>query len=329
MFSWRSGSGNSSLDTETNPAKTGRAIAFLMFGVTAGLGLDLCAKALLETHSLNQFILVRSLIGLAMFLMLAPGFGGLKSLYTRRWPWHLLRTLLAAGSMYGFFYGLARMPLVNALTLAFSAPLMVTALSVPLLGDKVGWRRWLAVSVGFAGVLLIVRPGLAGFSLASFAVLFAGLCYALLAITARKLADTESSYSLSVYVIAGPLVIAATAGASEPWIAPDTVGWLLFFGAGVCSACAWIGIVGAYRRAPPAVLAPLEYTAIVGGTLAGILIWNERPDAWVIAGAAIITASGIFVAYREVGAATSVKYLRAVTTGISSTIAKRLGRRQA
>jgi len=317
------------LQKDTNPTGTGRAIAFLMFGVSAGLGLDLCAKALLETHSLSQFILVRSLIGLVMFLMLAPGFGGLKSLHTRRWPWHVLRTLLAAGSMYGFFYGLARMPLVNALTLAFTAPLMVTALSVPLLGDKVGWRRWLAVSVGFAGVLLIVRPGIEGFSLASFAVLFAGLCYALLAITARKLADTESSYSLSVYVIAGPLAIAAVASINEPWIAPDTLGWLLFVGAGACSACAWIGIVGAYRRAPPAVLAPLEYTAIVGGTIAGILIWNEQPDTWVIAGAAVITASGIFVAYREVGAATSVKYLRAVTTSISSTISKRLGRRQA
>ncbi len=315
------------MHTEANPTTTRRAIAFLMFGVSAGLGLDLCAKALLETHSLSQFILVRSVIGLVMFLMLAPGFGGLKSLHTRRWPWHLLRTLLAAGSMYGFFYGLARMPLVNALTLAFTAPLMVTALSVPLLGDKVGWRRWLAVSVGFAGVLLIVRPGIDGFSLASFAVLFAGLCYALLAITARKLADTESSYSLSVYVIAGPLVIAAVASINEPWIAPDALGWLLFVCAGACSACAWIGIVGAYRRAPPAVLAPLEYTAIVGGTIAGILIWNEQPDTWVVVGAAVITASGIFVAYREVGAATSVKYLRAVTTGVSSTIAKRVAKR--
>ncbi|MEM8816575.1 MAG: DMT family transporter [Pseudomonadota bacterium] len=312
--------------TEAASGKTGKAIAFLLFGVTAGLCLDLCAKELLKTHSLNQFVLLRSLIGLLMFLLLAPSFGGLGSLQTRRWHWHVLRTLLAAGSMYGFFYGLARMPLVNALTLAFTAPLMVTALSVPLLGERVGWRRWLAVMVGFVGVLLVVRPGVEGFTAASFAVLFAGFCYALLAITARKLADTESSYSLSVYVIAGPLLTASAASINDSWIAPDAKGWLLFVAAGLCSVCAWIGIVGAYRRAAPAVLAPLEYLAIVGGTVAGFLIWNERPDIWVIAGAAVITASGVFVAYREVGASLSVKYLRAVTTGVSSIMAQRLRR---
>ena len=298
------------------PSTTGKAIGFLMFGVTAGLCLDLAAKELLRTYSLNQFVLLRSLIGLVMFLLLAPRFGGLGSLSTRRWPWHLLRTLLAAGSMYGFFFGLSQMPLVNALTLAFTAPLMVTALSVPLLGEHVGWRRWTAVLVGFSGVLLVVRPGIEGFTIASFAVLFAGLCYALLAITARKLADTESSYALSVYVIAGPLVTAATLSVGESWSIPDTAGWLLFIAAGACSVGAWIGIVGAYRRAPPALLAPFEYTAIVGGTVAGFLIWNERPDIWVIAGAVVIAASGVFVAYRELGMTLSPKYLRSITAAI-------------
>jgi len=298
------------------PSSTGKAIAFLLFGVTAGLGLDLCAKALLETHSLNQFVLVRSLIGLVLFLILAPRFGGFTALSTRRWQWHLLRTLLAAGSMYGFFYGLARMPLVNALTLAFTAPLMVTALSAPLLGERVGWRRWAAVLTGFGGVLLIVRPGVDGFGLASLAVLFAGLCYALLAITARRLATTESSYSLSVYVIAGPLLTATIASTGETWIEPNAIGWLLFTAAGVCSVCAWIGIVGAYRRAPPSLLAPLEYSAIVGGTIAGLLLWNERPDALVLLGAGVITASGVFVAYREIDRTASSRYLRALWAGI-------------
>jgi drug/metabolite transporter (DMT)-like permease len=99
--------------------------------------------------------------------------------------------LLATGAMFGFFYGLARMPLVDALTLGFTAPLMVTALSVPMLGEHVGWRRWIAVSVGFAGVLIILRPGGGDISFASIAVLFAAFCYACMAITARKLATTE------------------------------------------------------------------------------------------------------------------------------------------
>ena len=329
MFSSRSASSIPTVRTDEMPSTTGKAIGFLMFGVVAGLCLDLCAKQLLQTHSLNQFVLLRSLIGLIMFLMLAPRFGGFGSLATRRWPWHLLRTLLAAGSMYGFFFGLGRMPLVNALTLAFSAPLMVTALSVPLLGEHVGWRRWSAVILGFGGVLLIVRPGVEGFTLASFAVLFAGFCYALLAITARKLADTETSYSLSVYVIAGPLITAAVASTGESWATPDALGWVLFVTAGICSVCAWIGIVGAYRRAPPALLAPFEYTAIVGGTIAGYLIWNERPDAWVVVGAIVITGSGVFVAYRELGVALTPKYLRAVTASVAARFGRGSGSGQA
>ena len=131
----------------------GSAIAYLLFGVLGGLGLDLCAKELLTNYSLPQFVFLRSLIGLTIFILIGRQFGGVKSLITSKWRWHLLRTLLATGAMFGFFYGLARMPLVDALTLGFTAPLMVTALSVPMLGEHVGWRRWTGVSVGFIGVL--------------------------------------------------------------------------------------------------------------------------------------------------------------------------------
>lgn len=292
----------------------GAAVGWLLFGVFGGLGLDLCAKALLDTYPLEQFVFLRSLAGLCIFLLIGRQFGGIASLATRRWRWHLLRTLLASGAMFGFFYGLARMPLVNALTLGFTAPLMVTALSVPLLGEHVGWRRWLAVSLGFAGVLVILRPGLAPLTPAALAVLFAAFCYACLAITARHLGKTETSYSLSVYVIAGPLAISGLLSLDRAWVNPDAVGWLLFLGAGACSVVAWIGLIGGYRRASPAVLAPFEYTALVGGAAAGYLIWDEVPDRWVVTGALVIIASGIFVVYREIGGAISSRYLRASTS---------------
>ena len=139
---------------EESKDETGKAIAFLLVGVTGGLGLDLCAKEILRSYSLEQFVFLRSLIGVAIFLLLARQFGGLASLKTNRWGWHLLRTLLAVGAMFGFFYGISRMPLVDALTLGFTAPLILTALSVPMLGEHVGWRRWTAVSMGFVGVLI-------------------------------------------------------------------------------------------------------------------------------------------------------------------------------
>ena len=287
---------------------TGRAIAFLMLGVLGGLGLDLCAKGLLATYSLEQFVFLRSMIGLAIFILIGRQFGGMRSLVTNKWRWHLLRTMLATGAMFGFFYGLARMPLVDALTLGFTAPLMVTALSVPMLGDHVGWRRWIAVSAGVAGVLIILRPGGGDISFASIAVLFAAFCYACMAITARKLATTESSYALSVYVIAGPMILSMGMLTDGSWQVPDTNGWALFGLAGACSVIAWIGMIGGYRRASPALLAPFEYTALIGGAIAGYLIWDEVPDRWVALGASVIIASGLFVVYREIGGVFSKKW---------------------
>jgi len=279
----------------------GRAIAWLLLGVIGGLGLDLCAKEILQTYSLQEFVLVRSLIGVLIFLALAPRFfGGFRMLHTNRWGWHLLRTVLAIGAMYGFFYGLSQMPLVNALTLGYTAPLMVTALSVPFLGEHVGWHRWMAVGVGFVGTLVMLQPGSGDFSFASAAILFAAFCYACQAITARYLV-TESMLSLSVYVVAGPLVVAISLMNGDSWLVPDLKGWWLFAGAGICSVIAWIGFINGYRGSSPALLAPFEYAALIGGAIAGYLIWNEVPDRWVLAGAGIIITSGLYVVYREVG----------------------------
>ena len=208
---------------------------------------------------------------------------------------------LAIGAMFGFFYGLSKMPLVNALTLGFTAPLMVTALSVPFLGEHVGWRRWVAVIVGFIGTMIMLRPGSGEFTLASLAILIAAFCYACQAITARHLA-TESD------IIAGRLrrrgsadMLATFLIDGDSWITPNMNGWLLMGLAGICSAIAWIGFINGYRGSSPAILAPFEYTALIGGAIAGYLIWDEVPDRWVVIGAATIIASGLYVVYREIG----------------------------
>jgi drug/metabolite transporter (DMT)-like permease len=228
--------------------------------------------------------------------------------------------------MFGFFFGLSRMPLVNALTIAFTAPLMVTALSVPFLGEHVGWRRWIAVIIGFVGVLVVLRPGEGMFTPAAIGVIIAALCYSGLALTARKLAATESSFSLSIYVVTGPLLISAfmLPGNYTP---PTTNGWLFFLLAGLCSALAWVGIVGGYRRAPPALLAPFEYTALIGAAAAGYWIWDEVPDQWVIAGGLIIIGSGLFIVYREVGNVMSNRYLRVFTASGAAALWRRARRR--
>jgi drug/metabolite transporter (DMT)-like permease len=160
------------------------------------------------------------------------------------------------------------------------------------------------------------------FSLASVAVLIAAFCWAGLSLTARKLASTETSFSLSIYITAGPLLVSAFFLPGD-YIAPTTNAWGLFVLAGLCSAIAWVGMVGGYRRAPPVILAPFEYTALIGGAIAGYLIWDEIPDQWVVLGGAIIIASGIYIVYREIGNVITNRYLRAFTAGGAAVIFKR------
>lgn len=305
--------------------QVGTAIGYLLFGVAAGLGLDLCAKWLLADYSLEQFVFLRSIFGVLIFILAARWFGGLGSLKTNRWRWHLLRTVLATGAMFGFFYGLSRMPLVNALTIAFTAPLMVTAMSAPFLGEHVGWRRWLAVIAGFAGVVIVLRPGTGMFTIEATALIFAAFCWAALAITARKLGGTESSFALAVYVVAGPMLVSMLLLPGH-YTTPTASAWFFFVLAGLCSALAWVGIIGGYRRAPPSILAPFEYTALIGAAAAGYWIWNEVPDVWVITGGLIIIGSGLYVVHREVGNVVSNRYLRAFTAGGAAVISKYLKR---
>lgn len=301
----------------------GKAILFLLFGVAAGLGLDITAKWLLQDYALTQFVFLRSIFGVMFLGLMASRFGGFQALKTQRWGWHILRTILASGAMFGFFYGLSQMPLVNALTIGFLSPLIVTALSVPFLGERVGWRRWSAVMVGFLGVLIVLRPESGTINTASLAVLAAAFSYACLAITARKLAPTESSYALSVYVIVGPMLISGFL-LERNWSPPDVTAWFLFALAGACSALAWVGIVGGYRRATPSILAPFEYTALVGGALAGYWLWGEVPDIWVVAGGVVIIGSGLYIVHREVGQSLGTRYLRGFTAGAAAAIARRL-----
>lgn len=287
----------------TDEVRVRKAIAWLMLGIVGGLTLDLFAKELLRTYSLQQFVFLRSLIAIGLLLAIAPRFGGIRSLRTGRKAWHLLRTVLAVGAMFGFFYGLAEMPLVKAFTLGYTAPLMMTALSALFLDEPVGWRRWTAVLFGFIGVLVMLRPGTGELSLAAIAVLIAAFCYACQAITARRLAATESTLALSFWVVVGPMIVSTAVLDRDSWLDPDLVGWTLLIGAGVGSVVAWIGMVNGYRSASPALLAPLEYMALVGGAIAGYIFWDEVPDIWVAVGALIIVASGLFVMYRnsEVG----------------------------
>ena len=268
----------------------------MMLGVGASFALDLCAKWLLASYPLSQLIFLRSLFGFLFFLAATRWYGGIGSLHTKRPGWHLFRTLLATAAMFGFFYGLARMPLVNTLTIAFTAPLIMAALSAPFLGERVDWRIWMAVIAGFVGVLIVLRPGEGMFSPAAVAVIISAFAYSGLSLTGRKLATSEQSLALATYVVVGPVVFSGVMLPSV-FVPPTVTAWLLFLLAGFFSALAWVGFVNGYRRAPPAMLAPFEYTALIAAPIAGYLIWREVPDIYVIIGGFVIIASGLYIIY--------------------------------
>ncbi len=130
---------------------------------------------------------------------------------------------------------------------------------------------------------------------------------------------------MTVYVISGPLLISAFLVPGN-YTNPTASGWFFFVLAGICSAAAWVGLVGGYRRASPAILAPFEYTALIGAAVAGYWIWGEVPDRWVILGGLVIISSGLFVVYREVGNVLSARYLRGFSSGGATAIVRRLRR---
>tara|TARA_Y100000768_G_scaffold149231_1_gene111430 strand:+ start:309 stop:1256 length:948 start_codon:yes stop_codon:yes gene_type:complete len=303
--------------------KFGLALSYLLLGEFSGLALDIAAKYILQKYSLIQFIFVRSLLAAIILLLICPWYGGISSIKTKKWKWHLLRAFLSIIAMFGFFYGISLMPLVNAVTIVYIAPIIVTALSSSLLGEKVGLPRWIAVITGFFGALIILRPGAGSNIEASLAVFASAIGFALLAITARKMAKTESVIAMSIYVLIGPM-IASIFFLPNNYINPDGSDWLIFLFAGIASVFTWMGYINAYKRYSPVSLAPFEYLALIGAAIAGYYLWNEVPDKFVLIGALIIVASGLFIAYREIGRSPSLTNLRGFRSSGLNNMASRL-----
>lgn len=274
-------------------------IAAMLAGVFCLATMDALAKFLGESYPVAQVVFFRTLFALPLVLLLArlsrEGLGGLR---TRR-PWlHLMRGGLTTVAILCFFTALTYMQLAEVWTIALAAPLIVTALSVPLLGEPVGWRRWSAVTVGFLGVLIVVQPGLEAFQPAALIALLAAVCYALILVTARKFAASENTPSLVFWSSLVPMLVT---GAVLPfqWTAPAGGDLVWFVVIGLLGGAAMLLLTQAFQLAPAAVVAPFDYTAVVWSVGWGWLIWQDvpRPTTW--AGGALIVAAGLYVMHRE------------------------------
>jgi len=276
----------------------GKAIAYSLSAILCLAVLDAQVKWLAADYAITQIAFLRYVVGVVLAVAVAARHGGLRQLRTRRPFGHALRSLLNIATMLTFYAALQRLPLADVIAIAFAAPLFMTVLSVPLLGERVGIRRWSAVIVGFVGVLIMTRPGAGVFDPAALLPLSAALLYAVAMIAIRKLSHSEPAATIVFYFT----VIGATAGAlSLPfqWHTPDAVGLATLVGIGLLGGGAQITMTLAFRVAPVALLAPFGYAGLVFAMGFGYLIWGEVPDAYLLLGAAIVVGSGLYILHRE------------------------------
>jgi drug/metabolite transporter (DMT)-like permease len=276
--------------------RPGRGIGFALLAMALFTFQDAITKWLAADYSIFQLLFMRSL------LLVPPCLAYLRiagaSLRPRRPGPVLLRCVLGFLAWICFFAALREMPLADVIAITFAAPLCVTALSVPLLGERVGLRRWMATVVGFAGVLIIVRPGGEMFGAAAALALLATLFYALSVIMIRDQAKSETSALLLLSGVVVNLVLSALA---QPlvWITPDLPALGLMTVIGLAAGMGQFALIQAYRFAPAAVVAPFDYTALIWAVLLGWLLFADLPGPAVLGGAAIVVASGLYTFHRE------------------------------
>jgi drug/metabolite transporter (DMT)-like permease len=217
---------------------------------------------------------------------------------TKRLELHLMRCVLNVLSLFIFFEALRRLELATLFAIGFVGPLFMTALSVPMLGEKVGVHRWAAIGVGMIGALVIVDPVAAQFDIAMLFALSSTLLWSAAMVIVRKLSSTEKDLTLIVYVNTA-LLIVGVIGAPFEWrpVGARDLGFIVAL-ALLLVVGQWL-MVRAFRLAPVGVVAPFQYTGIIWATLIGWFFWNEFPANHVWLGAAILIASGLYVMWRE------------------------------
>ena len=209
-----------------------------------------------------------------------------------------IRPLFLVLSICALFVGLKFLPLAEAVILGFMAPLFITALAYPLLGERVSIHRWLAVVVGLIGVGIVVRPGSGIWHWAVIMPLAGALCFSLFQLSTRRLAKTESTDGMLYHTGVGGLVW-STLLVPFFWSETQPVHWLVFLGTGVLGAVAHLCMIQAFERAQASLLAPFNYSKLLWGVILGYLVFDELPTANTLGGTTLIIAAGLYVVYRE------------------------------
>jgi len=261
--------------------------------------MDSVMKKLAGHYPAIQVTALRALTSMPLIIAYVLWRRALPGLWQVRWPLHLLRVGLGVAMLTSFAYAIRTLPLTEAYALFFVSPLFIAALSIPLLGERVHRASWIAIGCGMVGVLVVLKPTGAGIiSLAGLAILFSASCYALSAITVRLLSRTDSSESMVFWLMLGVSLV-ATSAAWTGWRAVLPADYWLLAALAVTGFIGQLTITEAFKLAPAATVTPFEYSALAWGLGLDLLVWQTVPGLRVFIGAAIIVASGIYLARHE------------------------------
>lgn len=279
--------------------KTLRGIVAIIASQLAFLLNDTLIKLASETLPMGEIIFLRGIL-CAVFVGAAVIYTGLhRKIFMAAHQMVLWRGLGELGGTFFYLIALFNMPIANAAIIFQAVPLSATAGAALFLGETVGWRRWMAIIVGFIGVVLVVRPGLTGFDAYGLLVLVSVLFVSLRDLSTRAM--PLAIPNLLVAFSAALLVAAmgALLGLAEEWVWPGWVAWLQLAGAAALLAVGYLTAIAAMRLADMSVTAPFRYIAVVFAIALGFLVWSEVPDALTLIGSAIIVCAGLYTLYRE------------------------------
>ncbi len=269
-------------------------IGLFLFGV-----MEVLIKWQVADYPVHQLVFFRASFGLIPCIVMVWQAGGVSSLKTRRPGEHFLRGLVGLSAMWLVFSAYETMKLADVGAILFAAPLFLTAMAGPVLGEAVGARRWTAVLVGFVGVLLIVKPGSTALQPAAVGVLGAAFLFAVAMTLMRRLGSTESAatitFFLSVLITLVSLVLIAMFG----WVTPTPGDFAAMAMIGLIGGTAQLFLTQALRLGEVAVVSPLRYTSIIWSVLFGYIFWDTLPDKMVVAGLVIVICSGLYILHRE------------------------------
>ena len=271
----------------------------MLAAVPAFAGMDALLKAFSTHYPALEVAALRGAASLPFLVLPLLVTGRLRDLRPNRFPLHLLRGVLMIGVLGGFIYSVRVLSLADAYSIFLAAPLIVTALSVPLLRERVDWRNWIAIIVGLIGVVTMLRPSASSLvTLGAVAALLSATAYALSAIALRVVTQTDTTSSVVFWTIA--IMTLCTAAMAIPgWVALKPQHWGLLVAMGVFGAVGQSLLTEAFRAAPPSVVSPFEYTALLWGIGIDWTFWGVLPGTRVLLGGGIVIASGLYLIWHE------------------------------